>query len=151
MTDVLSTGSFANAATNSGEPFFLTMAIQSSPGDRFDAFDLFAITVSFQSLSTHPGGLRYVLEELSPNITSPTSFLQLFRSYGVTNSDDAAAVIKQLLSRHIRAQRLPPRRRAWCVTSISCRRCAQLGQWDYYEVSERSRCFPTYFRVQVAS
>jgi hypothetical protein len=71
-----------------------------------------------------------------PNHTSPTSFLQLFRSYGVTNSDDAAAVIKQLLSRYIRAQWLPPRRRAWCVTSISCRRCAQLGQWDYYEVSE---------------
>jgi hypothetical protein len=62
--------------------------------------------------------------------------LQLFRSYGVTNSDDAAAVIKQLLSRHIRAQWLPPRRRARRVTPISCRRCAQLGQWDYYEVSE---------------
>jgi hypothetical protein len=136
MTDALSTGSFANAATNSGEPFFLTMAIQSSPGDRFDAFDVFAITVSFQSLSTHPGGLRHVLEELSPNHHVSNVIFATVSVIWVTNSDDAAAVIKQLLSRYIRAQWLLPRRRAWCVTSISCRRCAQLGQWDYYEVSE---------------
>src|SRR5260221_5659872 len=136
MTDALSTGSFANAATNSGEPFFLTMAIQSSPGDRFDALDVFAITVSFQSLSTHPGRLRHVREELSPNHHVSNVIFATVSVIWVTNSDDAAAVIKQLLSRHIRAQWLPPHRCAWCVTSISRTRCAQLGQWDYYEVRE---------------
>src|ERR1700730_1163223 len=49
-TDALSIGLSTKAAANSGDPFLRTIAIQSSPGDLFDAFNPSAIRASPSAL-----------------------------------------------------------------------------------------------------